>query len=481
MTNTVCVSIFKTLTESEVKAFGSYLTASYQKSGSIYKLYNYLKKSHPDLAKEKLERKIVEKKLFKEKANPERTLFDTTSKLTAKLKSFITIQELEQQEEYQNFLYLEALKSRKLDELFFKKAESLQQKWEDDSIPGIEHFYHQYKLKVLKFSHPNFSVQKIKKESELKNIIDLLDKHYLAAKMYYSLIYNINNRDTITEKYSVDKVLNDLSGSTIGDEIKIRIFYQLLSAYQTDNFENFKKVKSIFFNLNHHFIQSEKHNLVDILKYLFYSKRKEINVIKEMFEIVKFSLSEELLFEDGYLSNQSFINCILIAKANSAIKWVETFIKDYKHLLNGKDKNNYLEFGEIILLTEKGDYENTIKKILLIKMREPIRVAELNCCKLRCFYELDYELPFFNALNAAKQYLVNHQLDLTETHLESHRGFTTAIKEIYKLRCESKIKGYQKNNLDSLLRLKNKLNLENPTYDKKWLLSKIEEIQNSFL
>lgn len=171
MKNTVCVTLFKALSENEVKAFGNYLATFYQKSGSVFKLYTYLKKYHPDLTNEKLDRKYVEKKLFGENANPERTLFDSTSNITGKLKSFITIQELEKQEVYENFLYLEALKSRKLDTLFFKKAESLQKKWDDDSIPGIEHYHNQYKLKVLNFSHPNFSIYKTKKESELKILL----------------------------------------------------------------------------------------------------------------------------------------------------------------------------------------------------------------------------------------------------------------------------------------------------------------------
>jgi len=476
MRNTVCVTLFKTLSESEVKEFGNYLTSTYQKSGSVYKLYTYLKKYYPELTNEKLARKYVEKKLFGDKANPERTLFDTTSKLTAKLKSFITVQELEKQEVYNNFLYLEALKSRKLDELFFKKADSLQKEWDDDSIPGIEHFYHQYKLKVLNYSHPNFSIQKIKKESELKNIIDVLDQHHATNKMYYALIYNINNKDTITEKYSAKKILKDFHDKVFPNNTKVNLLLHFLSAYQSNNVNDFKEIKTTFFDLNHHLTQNEKNNLADILKYLFYSKRNEVDVSQEMFEIVKFSLKEKLLFEDGYLSNQTFVNCINIAQANQEVIWIETFIKNYKHLLNVKDRSNYAEFGEIILHIEKEEYENAMKKIVLIKMREPIRVAELNCCKLRCFYEIKYELAFYNALNSAKQYLSNHKQDMAEIHLESFRRFTIAIKEIYKLRIELKI---NKKNIDSLNLLYKTLKLKNPVYDRKWLLSKVREIQNS--
>jgi len=475
MINTVCVSIFKTLTESEVKAFGSYLTASYQKSGSIYKLYNYLKKNHPDLTKEKLERKIVEKKLFKEKANPERTLFDTSSKLTAKLKSFITIQELEKQEVDQNFLYLEALKSRKLDELFFRKAESLQQKWDEDSIPGIEHFYHQYKLKVLKFSHPNFSVQKIKKESELKNIIDLLDQHYVAAKMYYSLIYNINNVNSITEKYSIIKILNNFEDAVFSNKVKIRLLYHFLIAYKSSNFRDFKEIKSTFFDIHHYFTQSEKHDLVDVLKYFFYSKRHEVKVTKELFDIVKFSLNESLLLEDGYLSNQSFDNCIQFAKANNEIEWIEKFMENYKDVLHEKDKEDYLAFGKYIVLFYKNQFDDALEKLSLIRIKKPIRLAQLNCCKLQCLYELKYEDAFHQAINSSNQYLSNHKEDLKQNfNFTMFKNFISFIKKIFSIERKSNTNKNEKiNKLQVMLVEIDKIKIK--PYDMDWLISVINK------
>jgi len=477
MKNTVCVTLFKTLSESEVREFGNYLTSSYQKSGSVYKLYKHLRRYHPGLTNERLERKYVEKKLFGDKANPERTLFDNTSKLTAKLKNFITIQELEKQEVYKNFLYLEALKSRKLDILFFRKAESLQKEWEDDSIPGIEHFHNQYKLKVLNYSHPNFSNEKIKKTSELRNSIDILEQYYSTTKMYYTLINEINNKKAISEKYTVRKLLDDFDSATFSEsKAKTKLLHHLLLAYQSNDIVNFKEVKFNFFNLHHQFHQSEKHDIVSILNYLFYSKRNDIYIYDELFEITKFSLKEGLLFEDGYLTNQSFVNCILFAKANNSIEWIEKFIRQYKEFLNKKNKNDYIEFGEIILLVEKSEFENALEKLAKIKLRAPARVAQLNCCRLQCFYEMEYEEAFFNSTNSASQYLLNHKKDLQEEHLFMIKNFISATKDIYKLKIEKKLNSKEKG-LDFSKVLEKISQVKNSPY-KKWLIAKVKEIRD---
>ncbi len=479
MVNTSCISLFKTLSESEVKEFGSYLTTFYQKPGSIYKLYNYLKKCHPIFTNEKLERKYVEKKLFKEKADPERTLFDATSKLTAKLKSFITIQELEQQEVYKNFLYLEALKSRKLDGLFFKKAERLQKEWDDESIPGIEHFHNQYKLKVLNLSHPNFSNQKIKKTSELKNIIDLLDQFYATSKIYYTLINDINNKLDVIKKYSVEKLLKDLEEITAAKN-KTKLLHNFLIAYQSNCLEKFKQIKFKFFNSHKYFTQSEKHDLVSILNYFFYSKlhakQEKANILKELFEIVKFSLKEGLLLEDGYLSNQSFDNCIQFAKANNEIEWIEKFIHDYKDLLNEKEKENYLKFGEFIVLFFRNRFEDALAKLSFINIKKPIRIAQLNCCKIQCLYELKYEEAFYYAINSSNQYLFNHKDDLNKNHnFSMFKSFLNIIRRVNSIESNNNITNTKK--IDQLKAILNQIIIaEVKPYDDKWLILIIKRL-----
>lgn len=474
MKNTVCVTLFKALSESEAREFGNYLTTSYQKSGSVYKLYRHLRRYHPDLTNERLERKSVERRLFKEKADPERTLFDSTSRLTAKLKSFITIKELEKQEVYENFLYLEALKSRKLDDLFFKKADSLQKKWDDDSIPGIEHFHNQYKLKILIFSHPNIS--NLKSMVEVDNIIKLLNQYFATSKMYYTLIAQINDKDKNSSKYKISELINNFNKAIFINNTKVNLIYNFLLAYQSNNISFYNKVKSSFFEFFHLFTKSEKHDMVDFLNDFFYSKRNEVDVNIQLFEIVKFALREDLLLEDGFMSSQSFLNCISIAKVNGSIDWIETFIRDYKTNLNKKNRTNLVKFGEIILLIEKKDYSSALDKIIFVNFKEPSRVAHLNCCKLQCFYQLKYETSFLNAISSTQQYLSNHKIDLNN-HFIFFKNFVKVVKDIYKLSVDLKLNQHE-GNLEYNETIEKLIKPNRPLYEEKWLSLKIKEIIN---
>lgn len=298
--------------------------------------------------------------------------------------------------------------------------------------------------------------------------------------MYYALIYNINNKETITEQYSVERLLKNLENSTFSNKTKSKLLYKFLSVYQTNNVKDFRKIKSTLFNFHQHFNQSEKHDLVDILKYLFYSKRHETDVTKELFEIVKFSLKEGLLLEDGYLSNQSFDNCIQFAKANNEIDWIEKFIRDYKGLLNEKDKDSYLILGEFVLLFSKHQFKDALEKLALIRIRIPVRVAQLNCCKLQCLYELKYEDAFYHAVNASNQYLSNHEQDFTNiNNFHMFKDFVLLIKKIYNIE-SNKIsnKNEKVSHLNVLLGQIEKTNIK--PYDTSWLKSKIKGLNNVY-
>lgn len=256
------------------------------------------------------------------------------------------------------------------------------------------------------------------------------------------------------------------------------MLHNFLSVYQTNKVEDFRKIKSILFNFHHHFNQSEKHDLVDILKYFFYSKRHETDVTKELFEIVKFSLKEGLLLEDGYITSQSFINCIFIAKRNKKNEWIENFINQYQPFLNLKVKVDIVLFSEAILAFEKREYINSLKKLTEIRPNNVVNSARIYCLKLQCYYELDNEKSFYHLINSSKQYLFNHKDDfIIERDFSMFKNFITKINQIYKIHREVKLAG-KANKLEITNILQQFYKVRYTTYTE-WLIEKLEEIRDT--
>jgi len=472
--NSECVQLFKSLTESEIRQLGNFLNNTYRKAGAVYSLYKHLRSCYPKFIETKLDRNYIEQRLYKNNSNPKHTLFEATSDLKKQLVDFITIQELRKNEVHQNFLLLEALKSRKLDRLFFKESERIQKEWDDDSVPGIEHFHNQYKLKLLIFSHPNFDNLKIKLTFE--NSIDLLEQYYYISKMYYILCYNINySKESIT-KYSIQKLVNDYKLTSFPKKLKTKFLFDFLIAFQSNKIESFRIVKSTFFKVHDNFTQSEKHDIFTILKILYFSKRNETNVVKDLFEMTKFSLKENLILEDGIMTSQSFINFIFIAKRNKETKWIENFIKKYKAFLSEKEKEEIVLFAEAILQFEKKEFGNSLKKLSELRPNSVVNRARTNCLKLQCFYELRNEKSFYHLVKSSQKYLLDHKNDFNnQQDFFMFDNFIKNTKKLFGIYSDSKL--YGNTVKDRIKQMLEKLyKIKHATYSE-WLIDKLNEIQ----
>lgn len=477
---TICFRLFESLTEKEeIRLFGIFLTNTYRKNNAVYNLYKYLRKFYPKFLDEKLDRTYMEQILYRDNNNPRQTLFDATSDLKTQLIDFITIQELKKNEVQRNFLFLDALKSRKLDKLFFKESERIQEKWDDDSIPGIEHFHNQYKLKDLTISHPNLS--NLKNLSTFKDILELLDMYYYSAKIYSVLIYiNNNNSENIKDKLTnstINKISEYFEKASFSKKPKLKFLYELLKAFQSNNIEDIHTIKSTFFNLHLYYTQSEKHDIRSILVNLYYSKRNEANVAKALFEITKFSLKEDLILEDGFMTSQFFINSIFIAKKNKDLEWIEMFIKKYKLYLNPIGSEDTILYGEAILAFEKKKYDEVLRNLSKMQLSGVVMGAQINCMKLQCYYELNYNTAVFDHLiNATKQYLNNHKKDVSEGEYSMFRNFAIDVNEISKQRRKAKLFG----KIDELKikSMQKRLNQMKTAPFTEWLLEKIMNIRN---
>jgi len=414
--------------------------------------------------------------LYKNNSNPRHTLFEATSDLKKQLIDFITIQELKKNEAHQNFLLLEALKSRKLDRLFFKESERIQEEWDDDSVPGIEHFHNQYKLKLLIFSHPNFDNSKV----ALEDSIDLLEQYYFTAMMYFSLIYNVNYNRKNTTDYSIPKLIQNYKLTSFTKKIKTKLLFDFLSAYQSNNIESFHLVKSTFFKLQNNFIQSEKHDIVDILNYFFYSKRNDFDINKALFEISKFALKEGLFLEDGYITKQSFLNCVIIGQDNKEIDWIKKFIIEYKPFLNEEKKIDLVLYGESIIAFEKKEFDISLSKISQVRMRGAYNVVRINFIRLQCYYELNLEDPFYSLVHSTKQYLLNHKQEFTKENFFMINELVNIISQTKKIKGELKYSIDLNNNQKKTKKMLEKLSKYGHTSNVRWLTIKLNELTINF-
>ena len=440
MQNNKFIIFLKALSISEIKDFEQFIVKNSTKGSKDLKtFFAYLRKLHPEFPESKINREKVAKKMFPKDANKFKKIENILYKLRQLLKSFMIQEELKREQKHQDFLYLKALRRRKLDKYFFKQVNQVEEEWQKTPESGIEHLHDIYRLKTLRHSHPNYLGAKV--SSEYKHLIQLIDQYYCALKLYWTLCaYNtnsyINNADNALEEkvFPIAAILDFIDTKSFDTHYPISLLKQILKVIIEKDFQQYSIIKAMFFQEFERFSKQEKNDLLVFLTQICYEnfKKGEKNALNELFELKRFSVEKEIIFEDGYIASDLFQNIVNIACAAQQLEWVESFINDYAIFLLEDERKDTVSLVKSNLYFNKKEYEKVLEELALLKFHNVFYGIQARAIKLQAYYELEgYEESFFNLISSFNLLLYRNE-HLSENHKKDFSNFLFFIKKLQK-------------------------------------------------
>lgn len=442
-------------------------------------LYNYIKKMHPEYPVKKISKTHIQDKLFKNAKDAERSLFDTTFRLTKVLKEFLVKRELENNQSTQDLIFLSALKSRRLDTLFFQEIEDVEKKWKKNSIPGIEHLYEQYRLKAMYISHPKSSIWN-KKPIVLTEIMQELDKYYLAKKLWLLMCTYINqffaNEKNGQPTFLTEEVLHYASLPEFQEVAQIKLFRYLATMLKTKNVDSYQEAKHTFFKQFLQYNKIEQNSLVQFFicccEYIGGDKAS-----KELFEINKFAIEQKIIFTNNYIKSSDFINTVNLGCKVNQLNWTTNFVSTYGNYLELQEQENTILFCNTILAITKKDFDTALDKLLQIKFENVFWVALTKCMRLQCYYKLKgYEESFISLTNSINQFLKRKEM-FTHPVKQKISLFVNCTQQMQKIKIRQQLnKVVDETKVDNLFK---KISCEKNMIFKNWLLDEINRFKIS--
>lgn len=470
------IKILHTLSDSEIKEFGKFLEGnSFRKTGSAYKLFLYLRKLHPILPINKIKKEYVQKKLFKDLESSEKHLFNIMSQLTTALEDFLVKKLLEEEAIDKDFLLLKAYKKRKLDKFFFQKIGAIEKKWDQSKAAGIEQLHDKYRLKKICFLHPNYSLLSESESSlDIPDLIELLDQYYFTIKLYWVSCHLISSHVLNKEdKGEINNFIEEISQLSEKSSFKsvpqIQLLSKLSNAILSKDFENYEELKTMFVNCLNLFDKCEKLDLINLLTYYCLQNYKvdSETALKDIFELNSFSVEQELVLEDGYITAEMFRNMVNVGCSVNELEWTEHFINEYKDKIKEGEREDMTALCESILAMNKGGFDIALQKLIQIKMQNSFYGLQTRAIQLKCYYELEgYEDLFDNLIISFTKFIDRNQ-QLSNPMKESVKNFIYFTKIVKKERYK---------NAQISKDLIDRLNKENRVSWKRWLLKKVEEV-----
>jgi len=482
------LKMMKTLSQAEMRAYGHFLEGvPFQKTGGVYKLYKYLKKLHPQFEGKAIEKGTIQKKLFSTVSNPKKHLYDNASQLSISLEDFLIKKQLEKNQSSKDFLLLEVYKERKLDDLFFQKIDGIERNWRTEKKAGIDHLYEQYNLRRMCIIHPNFAVlNRDKDTTNLPELLALLDQFYFATKLYWTLSQLTSSNFVIKQRpekkeYFVQEIIDYSSNSEFQHIPQISLLGDMAKTLLNQDFKNYESLRVNFFDNIELYDENERHDLFATLLHCF-NQNRQANRLQELFELNRFAVEHQLMFENGYITVNYFINIVNIACLSGELDWIENFIAEYQQYLNENDRANTVLFCEANLLISRNDYGKALEKLSRItKFQNVFSELQAKCMQLQCYYEMDYDEPFDALIKSSTKFLKSKKT-VGAGFKEGVSQFFHYAKEIKKLKAFKYLKFSKKMSPIEVKKEADKLlneimNTHNVFY-KAWLIKKNEELRD---
>lgn len=475
MQSSKLVNLLKTFSEEELKKFDEFVSSPYfNKNSNILKLLGYIKKYSDNYESVKLEKEEAYAKIFPGRKYNDKVMKNLMSELLRLGERFLEQTRYEKNKAGRYNYLLEELLYRKLYSIFcskIKEAEELSDDFKKDEV----YFYNNLNLSSLKHDYDLLTRSGLEKVHQEELTIDYLISFFFI--WYFKYSYNLLNRkigyNFDTDFNFIENVIEYIKKRDFKNKSLILMYYYVFMLSLRPDEENYfyESRKLIEKNIKQ-LSREEKYNLSIAVH--SYCMRKivggETKFISDYFEIGK-----DMVLNEAYCGTAEKIIHPLtyksIAKGGmyaGQFIWSFDFLNNYRQKLQPEFQDNIYNYCLAFCYFMKRDYVKSQEHLSLVNYENVYDKIEVKRLLLQIYYETGSTEELFSLADTFKHFLHNDKL-VAEQQKKVNLNFINFLTSFYKLKIAT-------DSRDDANRLKNELETQK-TYEKIWLLEKINEIE----
>lgn len=481
MTDSSLILLIKKFDKHQLKEFNNFVKSPFfNTNNALIKLYEYIRKLYPDYNPEKLEKKMVYKKIFGKTEYNDGFIRVLMSNLQSLAEEYLTYTEFQRspliKKKYllDKLNYLGARKhAEKILSEGLKESAKLTPENPDDYL-GMYYmsFYKRYlystQFVVSKNNKPDDTLYDEQKYFTYSFLLRTLANHF----------YHLNQKQVINYEPKLiflDEIVTFLEKNPEFLEAHIlNITYLRVLLLKNNKIEDYYRLKKVFYEIYDKIDKKDAFNTVSII--LNYCQKNYASTNDELFqsekyEILKFAVENKLNTFDkneGFDSSR-FYNIVNTALDFDEVEWAENFIKHYGRELRSGKREYLVTFTNAMISFAKKNYDEAL--VLLARLQNPTVATEkfnLKILQLRIYFEKNYYDQAESTVDSFKHLIQNDKV-LPESNKESHKNFYYFYQKLLLLK--------QKNERSAIPDLKEKLNSTTNIVNKKWFIEKMKEAE----
>lgn len=438
MKNSKIITLLGRLSTRERSRFREYVDSPYfNKHKVVRQLAAYILDAAPDFEAELVQKERIFEHLFPKQAYDETPIYTYTSNLLDLLNDFIAQQELENKpilKKLYNLRGLQKLEQPKQFKQATKQHLLLQKKY---AFPDNELFFQQY----LFYEELNLNFLKQPKrqyDSNLQAKNNALDLFYLETKLKTAC--DMWSRNAVIqanyECWGIEQVLKQIEGrwDYYQGYPSIVLHYQILQMLQHNNLDYYQQLKS---SLQLYLNSFSKPALQAMYDYAINFCIRQLNTgnqvfYREFFDLHRILLEEEILIQNGHISEWDYTNIATVGIKLQEFEWVEQFIQNYKKWVTKEIRENAFVYNLAYLYYSSGRYQDTLSLLHELSFSDPTYYLRTKIIQLKSYYaleELDASLSLISALRS----FLNRNKDLPAYMKKSNFNMAKMAKKLIRL------------------------------------------------
>jgi hypothetical protein len=481
MTSHKLFDLLSALNRREMTRFREFAESPwFNKHQELRALVAHLSHIYPDFDERHCGRAALFQQLFPEETHDQARLALLFTYARRLMEQFLAYEQFRQDEGEQQLLLLQALRRRKLFDLYEKTLQHAERETQEQHRSDSRLYYALYRL-ADEADNYFTEIERRRSDDSLQLKENHLDRFYLAEKLRDACEMQVR-RHILKVDYSsrlLEAVLKEVGDNLpeYAREPSIYVYYRIYLMVSRDEPQYYFDALD---GLWAHEAAFDPANLAEIYNYFQNYCIRRINkgeerFLEEIFRLYQRLLEKELLYENGLLSEWHYKNIVTTGIRLRQMDWVKQFIENQKDRLDSEVRDNAYRFNLASYHHALGQYDEVLRLLLQVEYSDLRYSLGAKALLLRTYYELREFEALDSLVGSMRQFLQRNQL-MADFHRNGHHNLFKFTRRAAHIRAQLGFANEQKSRAE-LDRLRNEVAHAGEIFNKSWLIEKMEALE----
>jgi len=484
--------LLKTFTERELTNFEKLLSSGYLSANeNLTKLLKILKKLalhhsgfSPDLQRAAYQALYDKESIGEQLQAPQsKKLNRLMNELLNAAEKFLMFEELKATDEYDTMILYPKLIDRNQLILYSKRIKTTEKKLSKEEKQGVEYhnqcYYIQREKARILFLNNSLAkgdnYDELQYHLDTKYLLEKLNFHLLkvtAQKIYPNKKFDLSPFKTLKGLFNLPQyIANPLVSLSL-------LNIDLLKMENDSTFKAlFNKILNEVSTVPPAFLKPFYTNLTNYC--VWQEEKGRLEFTTHLYEIYNDMHKLNLLIRDDAIDVGLLKNVITIACRIEKSEWAKDKLSYYIDFTPKAIRNDVFLYNNAIILFGKHKYAEALDLLIKVRKIDHIHDLGLRMVQLQCFYEIDLSFE-----QETQQLIISFEAHLKgnnkmlENRKPAYLNFFTIFKNLYKFKDIPNNRSRRKKIMKTLPKIKEELLQYDLIREKKWLLCKIEELED---